>query len=219
MASASEDRRQALRSFMKERGLKAKPWADRAKVADGTLRGFLKGRTDSLTHSTLQKLAEAADATIAEIIGERPPQARPGREIITIQGLNVQAAMGGGVEISDEPAGEPFYFRKSFIDRIGKSRPARLRVIELIGDSMEPTLREGDVALIDLNSLNVMQAPGVYCIWSNTGLAVKRVAALPGTRPKLRIQSDNRTLYDHVDEVDADDVRIIGRVVWRGGTV
>lgn len=219
MPRPSELRRSAIQNFMKARGLKMKPWADKAGIAEGTIRGFLKGRADSLTHSTLQKLADAADATVAELIGEKPAQPRPGREIVTVQGLNVQAAMGSGVEISEEPAGEPFYFRKSFIERIARNRPARLRVIELVGDSMEPTLNEGDVALIDLNSTDVMQAPGVYCIWSMSGLAVKRVSAVPGARPKLSIQSDNRALYDQVREVDAEEVRVIGRVVWRGGMV
>lgn len=219
MAVASDDRRKAIKRFMTARGLKPKPWAMNAGLSPKTLANFLNGDSESVTHTSLEKLARAADATIAEIIGERPAQPRAGREIVTVQGLEVRAAMGEGVEISEEPAGEPFYFRKSFVDRIARGKQVRLRVIELTGDSMFPTMQDGDVALVDLNSTDVNRSPGIYCIWSNNGLQVKRVQIVPGSRPKLRIQSDNRERYDRADEVAIDDVRIIGRVVWRGGMV
>jgi phage repressor protein C with HTH and peptisase S24 domain len=219
MAAASDERRKAIHRFMAAKGLKPKPWAVSAHLSPKTLSNFLNRKSESLTHTSLEKLARAADATIAELIGERVAQPRASRDIVTVQGLKVQAAMGGGVEISEEPAGDLFYFRRNLIDRIGRGRPVRLRVIELTGDSMQPTLNEGDVALIDLNSVDVGAAPGVYCLWSSGGLQVKRVTALLGSRPKLRIQSDNRAVYGHAEEVDADEVRIIGRVVWRGGMV
>lgn len=219
MAAASEQRRTAIRRFMAAHGLKAKPWAIKAGLSPKTLSNFLNRKAESLTHTSLDKLARAADATIAELIGERPSQPRSGRDVVTVQGLRVAASMGGGIDIAEEPTGEPFYFRRNFIERLSRGKPIRLRVIELTGDSMQPTLHEGDVALVDLNSSDVGQTPGIYCIWSATGLQVKRVTALPGARPKLRIQSDNRALYEQADEVDAEDVRIIGRVVWRGGLV
>lgn len=202
---------------MQAKGLRAKPWAIKAGLAAATVRNFLSGEVESLSQRSLEKLAAAAETTVAEIIGERTPQPRAGREIVTVQGLRVQAALGGGVEISDESEGQPFYFRKSFIDRIARGGPARLRVIELTGDSMLPTLLGGDVALIDLASTDPASAPGLYCVWTGTGRVVKRVSVVPGERPKLRLQSDNPAYQP--DEVDLDEVRVIGRVIWRGGAV
>lgn len=218
MPADADKRRSQIRSFMKSRGLQAKPWARSAGIAPATLSNFIHERTNSLTQRSLERLAKAADATVAELIGERPVHPRAGRDVVTIEGLDIQAALGHGSDgFSEEAPGEPFYFRRNFIDRVTRGRPAQLRVIELTGDSMRPTLHDGDVALVDLGSTNPVQAPGIYCVFTGTGLAVKRVTAMPGARPKLRVQSDN-PIYG-IDEVDADEVRIIGRVVWRGGMV
>lgn len=218
MASAAEDRRKALKDYIKSQdGLKVKPWCKEAGVSDGTVRNFLAGKSRSLRHETLQKLAKARDATVADLIGEKLTPAKPGRDVIAIPGLEVRAAMGGGVEVSDEVAGQPFYFRKAFAERVSRGRPGNLRVIELTGDSMEPTLSDGDVALVNLGATDVASAPGVYCLWNGRGLVVKRLAFIPGQAGKLRIKSDNP--LDDTDEVDAEDVRIIGRVMWRGGLI
>lgn len=217
MVTASEEKRAALRRFMKARGLKAKPWAVAAGLDPATVRHFLNGPANSMRHETLEKLAKAADATISELIGEKIQTPRLSRDVVAIQGLDVQASMGGGVEVSDESATEPFFFRKTFVDRVSPGHGTSLRVIELTGDSMEPTLSDGDVALIDLNAINVASAPGVYCLWNGTGLVVKRVQVIPGAKHMLRIKSDN-TNYEP-DVVDPEDVRIIGRVIWRGGMV
>jgi transcriptional regulator with XRE-family HTH domain len=63
-----EKARQALRQFMLNRKLKIDPWAKRAGVSSGTIRNFLDGRSSSLTHKTLEKLAGAESVPIAVLI-------------------------------------------------------------------------------------------------------------------------------------------------------
>lgn len=55
---------------MKDRGLKAASWCKRAKVSSSSLYNFLNGRSDSLSHPTLEKLAQSERATISQLIGE-----------------------------------------------------------------------------------------------------------------------------------------------------
>jgi phage repressor protein C with HTH and peptisase S24 domain len=212
---SSDEKRAAFRRFMAERELKVKPWSQLAKVGDGTVRNYLEGRTESLTHTTLEKLAFAANATIAELIGEMAGSPRPGKDLIAIHGLKIEAGLGGGVDVSEEPLGEPVYFRKTMIERLTRGKRSQLRVIDLRGDSMEPTLFDGDRAMIDLNDVDVAGNPGVFCLWDGTGLVVKRLQLIPGEHTMVRIKSDNAR-YDTID-VDAQAVRVIGRVVWRSG--
>jgi len=65
-----EEQRKALQEFMDKHNLRAYNWAKKANVSGGTLRNFLKGNTNSLTLKTLHKLANAANVTVAEMLGE-----------------------------------------------------------------------------------------------------------------------------------------------------
>lgn len=215
MSKAADKRREAIRHFMAAHDLRIKPWAKIANVGEGSLRNFLNGRTESLTHSTLEKLALAVNATVSELIGEMAGSPRPGKDLIAIHGLKIEAGLGGGVDVSEEPLGEPVYFRKTMIERLTRGKRSQLRIIDLRGDSMEPTLFDGDRAMIDLNDVDVAGNPGVFCLWDGTGLVVKRLQMVPGKRPTVRIKSDNER-YDSSD-IDVSSVRIIGRVIWRSG--
>lgn len=218
--SSADARRAALRRFMEERELKAAPWALKAGLADSVVRNFLAGRADSLSGSTLQKLARAANATVAEIIGEQPKAPRLGRDIVAIKSLEVRAAMGGGCEVAEEPEGPPFYFRRDWIEKLIGSEQPHLRVLtRLEGDSMSPTINDGDVALVLLPGADTRFHSGaVYVLWDGQGLVVKRLESMVGETLRLRVISDNAAIYRPY-EVEAEGVRIIGRVIWRGGRI
>jgi len=74
MSQAAEDkRREALRAFMARRNLTVNAWATLARINEATIRNFLAGRHASLNDSTYRKLAEAAQATVGELLGESVP--------------------------------------------------------------------------------------------------------------------------------------------------
>lgn len=70
---AAESLRSALRSFMERRGLKAATWCKSAGIPEGTLRNFLTGRSNTLTHATLFALAMAQAVTVSELLGGGDP--------------------------------------------------------------------------------------------------------------------------------------------------
>jgi len=57
------DKREALRKFMQENNLTAYSWAKKAGIAEGTIRAFLKGTSNSLNYETVTKLAAAVNVT------------------------------------------------------------------------------------------------------------------------------------------------------------
>lgn len=79
MAEGSEKHREAFLRFMKERKLKVTSWARAAGVSRSAVNNFLTRPNASMTFSTLEKLAAAANASVAEMLGTEahttpPPQ-------------------------------------------------------------------------------------------------------------------------------------------------
>jgi hypothetical protein len=69
----ADQRREAIKAFMKRRGLNPWRWGKLAGLSDGTLRAYFAGDTAGLNNTTLEKLARAADVTVAELLGETVP--------------------------------------------------------------------------------------------------------------------------------------------------
>ena len=73
------------------------------------------------------------------------------------------------------------------------------------GDSMEPTLCEGDSVIVDVSEKTVRR-DGMYVIRIGDGLFVKRVQIPPRG---LRLLSDNE-FYKPIDTTE-EDIAIVGR--------
>lgn len=207
--------RTAIQRFMEERDLKPTPWAEKAKVPESTFRSFLAGKARAPRHDTLDKLAKAADATIAEMIGERVPVQRNLKDVVAIKSLEVRASMGGGFNVTEEPKGPPFFFRRDWIESILVRHPGRLRVHWFGGRSMEPTINDGDVGLVHLDYGGF--EPGIYTLWDGRGIVAKRLEMMPGGEERVRVTSDNPQYKPY--EISPEEAHVIGRVIWRGGSV
>jgi phage repressor protein C with HTH and peptisase S24 domain len=72
--------------------------------------------------------------------------------------------MGGGavVEEHDDPAGRAYHFRRSWIHHSLKASPSQLRIMHVEGDSMAPTLLDGDTVLVDM-ARRAPNPPGIPC--------------------------------------------------------
>ena len=94
--------------------------------------------------------------------------------------------------------------------------PANLASIDVKGDSMEPTLADGEPIIFDRSSAR-FDRDAVYVITIADELFVKRVRRVPtaGGMMTLSLISDNPA-YPEVtlDPETQERVRIIGRVVW-----
>jgi phage repressor protein C with HTH and peptisase S24 domain len=80
------------------------------------------------------------------------------------------------------------------------------------GDSMMPTLHDGDIVLVDLGR-RAPTPPGIFVLHDGMGLVAKRLEHIPNSDPpRVRIISDN-PLYKPY-EGSGDEVNIIGRIRW-----
>ena len=105
-------------------------------------------------------------------------------------------------------------FKRDWLARMN-IEPGQASVIYARGDSMTPTLSDGEVMLID-GRLIEPQSGKVYVIAVDGDLRVKRLFKRPAG---WVLVSDNQDKARYPDEPLASlgEIRVIGRVVWRGG--
>ena len=93
-------------------------------------------------------------------------------------------------------------------------RCQHISIIRVDGDSMTPTLNDGDEIIVNHNDGADRLRDGVYVLRLDGALMVKRIALGP-RRGCFAIRSDNPHYPDWVD-IDPALVTIMGRVVWSG---
>lgn len=94
-------------------------------------------------------------------------------------------------------------------------QPEASAIVRVRGDSMEPTLRDGDLALIDTRSSDAYR-DGLYVLRVDDQVLVKRLQLI--TAGRLLVRSDNQAYAPFELGGDREDL-IVGRVVWAGKRV
>lgn len=138
--------------------------------------------------------------------------------------IDVRAGLGGGGSVdqslvvqhgsqADPIRPESWHFPSSFVRNELRRPEDRIRIIETYGDSMSPTIQSGDRVIIDTE--HILPSPdGLYAVRDRYGsIVVKRLQVLrKGDPPVIRIISDNKA-HD-AEDVGADEIVIVGRVLW-----
>ncbi len=136
-------------------------------------------------------------------------------DLIYLRRLNVQACCGErGVQNYDDESYVDLMgvSRVWFRDNISQVRQNGYEIITASGDSMEPTLKNGDLVVLDRWDTEITKRDGVFCVLIDNDLYLKRVQKVPGC---LMFISDNK-LY-HPFEIPLNEVNsrvvVLGRMV------
>lgn len=138
----------------------------------------------------------------------------PGDGFVQVPRYEVTASAGGGTMIHSEQIVDHLSFRADWVHNALGVPVADLALINVTGDSMEPTLSEGDLILIDMSHRGVKDN-AVYVLQLNGSLLVKRIQhKLDGS---VIVKSDN-AIYEpeQIGAEAVDLLNVIGRVVWCG---
>lgn len=138
------------------------------------------------------------------------------RHLVTVPRLALGASAGAGSFDEDEMAAGALAFDARWLRALG-GRPDMLSIISVAGESMAPTLKDGDDIMVDRSDGEVRLRDGIYVLRMDDALMVKRLALTP-RRGRISIRSDN-PLYPVWEDVDPVDVTIVGRVIWAGRRV
>ncbi|MBF0446565.1 MAG: helix-turn-helix transcriptional regulator [Magnetococcales bacterium] len=156
---------------------------------------------------------------------DRPDYALPYREVdddladalsefILIPRYQVSASMGPGeLQPDEDQINGHLAFKNVWLQK-RRLNPRFLTVIDAIGDSMHPTITNGDVLLVDLRQKEPIDNR-IFVLRMADQLFAKRLH----TRPNrvINIHSDNPLSPPfEINLENADEVSIVGRVVWAG---
>lgn len=169
----------------------------------------------------LKAIADILKVSLESLTGEKPmPVVREqfvetGDDIVKVPRFSAEASMGVGSEVhpDDELVLDFMPLSVSWLrQNVSCSSFRNLQLITGKGDSMVPTIEDGDILLVDTGIERVV-SDAIYALNVGGELFVKRVQRnLDGG---LIIISDNKE-YEKmfISKTDIDNVRIIGRVVF-----
>ena len=140
-----------------------------------------------------------------------------------IRRVEVSASAGGGLVALDGPEGQPIAFRRDWLLKRGV-RPDEAFIIQARGESMEPTISDGDLILVDTTRTDLPHRDPkdlrhlrrIHVLRIDGELFVKRLDYRPDQRVLILV-SDNLSYGNDTaigDEVA--DVAVIGEAIWWG---
>jgi hypothetical protein len=130
------------------------------------------------------------------------------KDEVTIEMIDATACCGDGIDNLPEKTCGHWRLPIAEFKSITSSNPENLRMLRVQGDSMKPTIDDGDWVWVDTSN-NYIGSDGIYLVKLATGLAVKR---LQSGLSNVVIKSDNPTYSDIT--ADVGEVKIIGKVVY-----
>lgn len=121
---------------------------------------------------------------------------------------NINGGGGGEAINNDDDEIEYLTLDRRSAERIGISNLKDVEAINLTGDSMEPTLKDGSIIVIDRTQIDITGG-GIFAVNTPSGLSIKRVSLNP--TGGLILISENKLYPDsHITE---DEATILGKVV------
>jgi len=205
------DPREKLAELVRERGSSLAALSRMLGRNSTYLQQFIsKGSPRKLEEADRRKLAHFFGVGEAELGAPEDLSYDARGDWVEVPRLPLEASAGPGAVGAAEIPFDAFRFSRRWLREQGLE-PAMLSSIRVMGDSMDPLLRDGDEILVDRSPRPFRE--GVHVVRLGEALHVKLLQAVPPDR--MRLISKNAA-YEPV-EVAMADVDVVGRVVWKGG--
>lgn len=174
----------------------------------------------------IRRIAEVTGQPIAALTAiDSPPTAREDGAAYAvspdkyafIRRYDVEAGAGRGTENGHEEVSGTHAYRRDWLEKRGLIAAACV-VIDVRGESMEPTICDGDVVLINTADKRIRNGH-IYAFRTEDGVRLKRLhRQLDG---RVRVTSDNANKNAFADEwlTPDSEATMIGLVVHRAGGV
>jgi len=210
------------------------PSADRlaraAGVSPSAFRKWLRGEAEP-SRERLVALAEAAEVAVGWLAGGEGPEPRlqsvgksrsrsaaerfdagVERDEFILLPKRPESAGAGPESPAPPRAAEYLALRRDWVRSTLCVDPDRLLLEVAVGESMLPGIQDGDILFVDATE-HRFRAFGVYVLEIAGERLVKRVQ--PKLDGSLTLISDNQAYEaEHIPSAQADDVRVVGRVLW-----
>ena len=195
-------------------GLNRADFARKVGVTYMSIKGWEEDANEP-TRERLTKLASALGTTEQWILFGGDKEVI-NDSVISVPIIDVKASAGHGLMVFEEQIVKNIELDKDWLrSNCHFSCANKLSVITASGDSMHPTIDNGDFLLVD-EGVNTIRTVSFYVAVVNDSLYVKRFQKTP--RNTLLMISDNSAYERYELDPDRDDVRVIGKVIyhWHG---
>ncbi len=212
----------AIDDALKKKGLSDAAASKLAVGHPSLIKNFRAPRSGEKRYNVagLQKLADVLDL---EFYFGPKRDAEP--ELVTsiasedftpVRVYTAEASAGPGLLNPEDDRIGTLAFKRTWLQQIGLN-PAKASILRVKGDSMEPTIKDGSIVLVDEQKKQPV-GNSIFAFIEDDELRIKRLDVIDGGKSKvLTITSDNP---DYPSEVrinsDINRLRILGQVVWTG---
>lgn len=178
---------------------------------------FRNETIDKYIHLLMSDGIFIKDGCAVESGKERAMAAQGGldsEEYALVPRYGVKASAGHGSIVESEQIVDHMAFKRQWIRTMGLD-VSHLALISAKGDSMEPTIKDGYLLLVDLR-VHEVKGDAIYILRLDGELIAKRLQRI--FDGGIKIKSDNQAYDEQVVPQDyVGKLNIIGRVVWGGG--
>lgn len=196
-----------------------RPAARKLGVSVGVVRSALARR--ELGHSNLSALSGALglDFYIGPPRDHAPATMIDGDEFDTVALYEAEGAAGDGIYNFDAPPIDHLAFSKRWLNQNGINAAACV-ILTVKGDSMEPSIYNGDLVMVDRNRRQIRSGRIYVFNDGDDGLRIKRLELIPDLAVILRSDNPSKTKSEHRvgEAMNAVADSIVGEVVWSGHT-
>ena len=208
-----------LRERMNALQMSQSELARRVGISQASIYHLVSGGGQGSKH--LHRIARELETTIAYREGEiedpdegaTPPHTgRAADQLDLVSISQIDLAYGMGATFADGHVNvDVLHFPRTWIEAITSSPPAQLTWASGRGDSMAPTIHDGDLVLLDRSQRRVVEQDALWAYTVGEFGAIKRLR-MKGDR--VVILSDNPSVPP--DEELANEVNIVARVIFIG---
>lgn len=171
-----------------------------------------------IRRGTPRKLSEDDRRTLARYFGVSEvllgaPESRSDKTFVEIPVLDLAVSAGPGATPGLDLRLRSMAFDERYVRELTGGQKGELSIVRVKGDSMVPTLNDGDDIAVDRHDAVTRLRDGIYVLRMDEQIVVKRVAV--GPKGKVTVKSDN-SIYGEWTATLGKDLEVIGRVVWYG---
>lgn len=189
-----------LKQFMRNKKITADEIAGKIGVTRGTVTHWSNGLRFPKDDLTIQSIASVLSISVGELFGEHKLEtATDGLSYLPL--VNVYAGAGAEGFLPDIITEERIPIWTKLLNGVN---PKNLTIFQVVGDSMDTTIRPDDWVIIDMvNGRDFHHVDGIYLINKDGSIQIKRLQ-FKGAKG-VDIISDNKeypmenTVTDHID--------------------
>ena len=201
-----------VRSKAGQLGIAPSTLADAAGIKRAAMTNYWRGDR-AYPVEVVSRLAERLSTTVDWLLTGVSSGRIEGEDTVGVQEIDLAYGLGG--TYSDGPVEvETHRFPRAWLEKITTTPAAALIIARGRGDSMQPTIQDGDMVMIDRDQRAIREQDAIWAMTIGDIAMIKRVR-VRGER--VIIQSDNDRVT--ADEAHHEEVNIVGRVIFIGRRV